>query len=105
MRKNKFNANMDSKHRSAKERARLAELKLLERAGRIQGLSEQVRFELLPKQDGEYGAYYIADFTYWQNGEFVVEDVKGYKKGPAYDLYKLKRKLMLYNYHIKIKET
>lgn len=105
LRKNKYNANMDSRHRSAKERARLAELKLLERAGRIQGLSEQVRFELLPKQDGEYGAYYIADFTYWENGKFVVEDVKGYKKGAAYDLYKLKRKLMLYNYNIKIKET
>ena len=103
--KNKFHANMDRRHRSAKERARLAELKLLERAGRIQGLSEQVRFELLPKQEGEYGAFYIADFTYWENDKFVVEDVKGYKKGTAYDLYKLKRKLMLYRYGIHIRET
>lgn len=80
-------------------------MKLLERAGRIQGLSEQVRFELLPKQDEEYGAYYIADFTYWENGKFVVEDVKGYKKGAAYDLFKLKRKLMLWRHGIHIRET
>ena len=105
MYRNKFNANMDNRRRSAKERARLAELKLMERAGRIQGLSDQVRFELLPKQDGEKAAFYIADFTYWENGKFVVEDVKGYKKGSVYNLFVLKRKLMLYRYGIKIKET
>ena len=105
MYRNKFNANMDNRRRSAKERARLAELKLMERAGRIQGLNDQVRFELLPKQDGEKAAFYIADFTYWQDGKFVVEDVKGYKKGSAYNLFVLKRKLMLYRYGIKIKET
>jgi hypothetical protein len=102
---NKYHANMDSNHRSAKERARAVELKLLERAGKIQGLSEQVRFELLPRQDGEQAAFYVADFTYWENDKFVVEDVKGYKKGTAYALFVLKRKLMLYRYGIKIKET
>lgn len=105
MYKNKYNANMDRKHRSKKERDRAFELKLMERAGRIQSLSEQVPFELLPKQDGERAATYIADFTYWENGKFVVEDVKGYKNGAAWDLYVLKRKLMLYRYGIKIKET
>ena len=105
MYKNKFNANMDRQHRSKKERERAFELKLMERAGRIQSLSEQVPFELIPKQDGERAAIYIADFTYWQDGRFVVEDVKGYKKGAAWDLYVLKRKLMLYRYGIKIKET
>ena len=102
---NKFNANMDKRRRSAKERARAAELRLLERAGRIQNLSEQVRFELLPKQDGEKPVSYIADFTYWENDKFVVEDVKGYRKGTAYELFVIKRKLLLYRYGIHIRET
>lgn len=102
---NKFNANLDKRRRSAKERARAAELKLLQRAGKISGLSEQVIFELIPRQDGERAATYIADFTYWKNGQFVVEDVKGYKGGSSYALFVLKRKLMLYRYGIKVKET
>lgn len=102
---NKYHANMDSRRRSAKERKRAAELRLMERAGRIQGLSEQVRFELLPKQEGERAVSYIADFTYWQDGHFVVEDVKGYRKGTAYELFVIKRKLMLYRYGIHVKET
>ena len=102
---NKFNANMDRKRRSAKERARAAELKLMERAGVIQGLSEQVRFELLPKQEGERAVTYTADFTYWQGCRFVVEDVKGYRQGSAYEVFVIKRKLMLYRYGIKVKET
>lgn len=102
---NKFNADMDRQGRTKAERKRAAQLKLKERAGEIQSLSEQVVFELLPKQDGERAATYRADFTYWQNGKFVVEDVKGYQSGAAWDLYVLKRKLMLYRYGIKIKET
>ena len=105
MSRNKFNANMDRRGRSGKERARAAELHLLERAGRIQGLSEQVRFEVLPKQEGEKAVVYIADFTYWKDGEFIVEDVKGYKKGSSYENFVIKRKLMLYRYGIKVKET
>jgi len=43
---------------------------------------------------------YYADFTYWEKGRFVVEDVKGMKT----DVYKLKAKLMYYRHHIKIRE-
>ena len=96
---------MDKRRRSEKERRRAYELKLLERAGRIQNLSEQVRFELIPKQDGERAVFYIADFTYWENGQFVVEDVKGYKKGASYANFVIKRKLMLYRYGYKVRET
>lgn len=102
---NKFNANMDNRRRSQKERNRAWELKMLERAGKIQLLQEQVVYELLPKQDGERPVTYIADFVYWKEGKMVVEDVKGYKKGPAWELYVIKRKLMLFRYGIKIKET
>ena len=96
---------MDNRRRSAKERARAWELRQLEKAGKISGLSEQVSFNLLPKQEGEKPVVYWADFTYWENGKFVVEDVKGYKKGSAYANFVLKRKMMLYFYGIHVKET
>ena len=112
LRKNKFNANMDNRRRSKKERERAAELKLMERAGMIHNLSEQVRFVLIPAQHDENGklilqrAEYWADFTYYDaDGNFVVEDVKGYKGGDAYKLYLLKKKLMYRDRHILIKET
>ena len=86
---------------SVKEYHRWGCLRLLERAGKITDLKRQVKFELIPKQEGERACYYIADFTYMENGELVVEDCKGFKT----DVYKLKRKLMLYVHGIKIKET
>lgn len=91
---------------SQKELNRYGELRLLQRAGKISGLDRQVRFELIPAQY-ENGkcvfreANYYADFVYWENGKFVVEDVKGVKTPE----YILKAKLMFQNYHIKIRET
>ena len=89
------------KHDSIKEANRWCELKLLERAGRIQDLQRQVKYELIPKQEGERAVYYIADFVYTENGQKVVEDAKGMRTKE----YKLKRKMMLYFHGIKIKET
>lgn len=89
------------KHDSIKEAKRWCELKLLERAGMIQNLERQVKYELLPKQDGERPVYYIADFVYTENGKKVVEDVKGMRTKE----YKLKKKMMLYFHGIKLKET
>ena len=86
---------------SVKEFHRYGCLQLLERAGKISDLKRQVKFELIPKQDGERAVHYVADFTYYENGKLVVEDTKGFKT----DAYKLKRKLMLWVHHIKIKET
>ena len=65
------------KHDSKKEANRWCVLKLLERAGKIQDLQRQVKYELIPKQDGERPVYYIADFVYMENGNKVVEDAKG----------------------------
>ena len=56
-----------------------AELKLLQRAGKIRNLRCQVPFELVPKQDGERAVKYIADFVYEENGSMVVEDAKGFR--------------------------
>ena len=88
-------------HDSIKEANRWCELKLLERAGRIQHLQRQVKYALIPKQEGERAVEYIADFVYRENGSLVVEDVKGKKTKD----YIIKRKLMLWVHGIKIKET
>ena len=93
---------------SKKERRRYNELLLLQRAGKIHGLNRQVRFPLIPAGDGEYRherpAFYTADFTYWENGKFVVEDVKSSatREDAAYIL---RRKLMLERYGYSIRET
>ena len=103
---NKYGNTRSGGFDSLRERGRFRELQLLERAGKISGLERQVRFELIPAQydNGKCvfrAVNYFADFTYWQDGKFVCEDVKGMKT----DVYKLKAKLMYYRYHIKIKET
>ena len=105
---NKFNAKkvvvdgevFDSK----KEYYRWCDLRLLQRAGKISDLQRQVKYELIPKQDGERACTYVADFVYTQDGKTVVEDCKGYKRGAAYQLFSIKRKLMLLR-GIKVKET
>ena len=87
---------------SKKEFHRWCELRLLERAGKITDLDRQVKYELIPKQDGERAVFYVADFVYIDaDGKTVVEDTKGVRT----DAYKIKRKLMLWVHHIKIKET
>lgn len=96
---------------SMKEYRRYVELSLLERAGAIQELKRQVKFELLPAQyeEGngkkrgkclERAVHYVADFVYMENGAKVVEDTKGFKTKD----YILKRKMMLYFHGIRIKE-
>lgn len=89
------------RHDSIKEANRWCELNLLQRAGLISDLKRQVKYELIPKQEGEKALRYVADFVYTENGKTVVEDSKGYRT----DVYKIKRKLMLYRYGIKIRET
>ena len=93
---------------SAKEARRGAELRLMERAGLISDLQAQVKYILIPaqRQRGkvvERAATYIADFVYKQDGKTVVEDVKS--PATRTDVYKLKKKLMLYKFGIEIKEV
>ena len=106
---------------SRKEARRWNELKLLERAKEINNLQRQVKYVLIPAQyettlryskdgkrlkDGtrliERETSYVADFVYtdMKTGETVVEDTKGVKTKD----YILKRKMMLYFHHIRIKE-
>lgn len=90
------------------EYARWQDLKLMQRGGLISGLKRQVKFELIPKQKSKDGknvqpVEYIADFRYYdkRTGQWVTEDFKGMRT----DVYKLKKKLMLWRYGIEIKET
>lgn len=109
---------------SKREYNRFTELKLLEKAGQISNLRQQVKFLLIPaqyektnerytrgKNKGELKqgrllereCAYIADFVYIDNRtqEKVVEDTKGMRTKD----YIIKRKLMLSRYGIKIKEV
>lgn len=101
---------------SGREAERYAQLKLLQKAGKISGLSLQVRFDLLPAQYaetcGEFytkgpkkgqpkrgkciekAVTYIADFVYCENGRMIVEDAKGCRTKD----YIIKRKLFRWRY-------
>lgn len=74
---------------SKREAARYSELRLMERAGQIEGLELQPRFPLIV--DGKHVCDYVGDFLYVERGKTVCEDVKGFKTRD----YKLKRKLLL----------
>ena len=104
---------------SRKEYRRWKELTLLERAGEIANLRRQVEYVLIPVQKepdskGPRGGVkqgkvierkcsYIADFVYTDvyDGMEVVEDAKGVRT----EAYKIKKKLMLFRYGIRIKEV
>lgn len=110
---------------SKKEAARYEVLKVMQKSGVIKNLRMQVPFVLIPDQretdvwipykkpiKGEMGRWkpgkvierrcvYVADFVYEQDGETVVEDVKGRRTKE----YIVKRKLLLHQYGIRIKET
>lgn len=99
---------------SEKEAERYIQLKILEKAGEIKNLELQKKYVLVPKQTEmvkgkskviEKECAYVADFVYEEDGETVVEDVKGFKKGAAYSVFTIKRKLMLFKYGIKVREV
>lgn len=110
---------------SKKEAKRWQELQILQTMGKIKGLRRQVKFDLIPDQretptetysrgakKGQYkpgkvierGIAYYADFVYQERFEGgwrqVVEDTKGMKTPD----YIIKRKLMLYQHGIRIRE-
>ncbi len=99
--KNKYHAKKVGSHASIKEHGRAGQLKLMQLAGEISDLREQVSFVLIPAQRDKAGnllghsCSYIADFVYKnKQGEIVVEDTKGYRTRE----YRIKRKLMLLFY-------
>lgn len=112
---NKLHAEKTDGYDSKKEAKRADELRLMQAAGQIKNLAEQVAFELIPPQRDkngkllERGLNYIADFAYTdcKTGEYVVEDVKGYKNPASapYRVFVIKRKLMLFRHGIRVREV
>ena len=95
---------------SKKEAERYLVLKDLEKQGEIKNLRLQVPFVLIPSQKDENGktierpCKYIADFVYTdKDGHKVVEDVKS--RATSTPEYRIKRKLMLERYKIRIREV
>ena len=99
---------------SKREAARAAELKLMERAGHISGLREQVVYVLAPsvviQGRKRPELRYVADFVYWEipkartgwaGGKEIIEDVKGILT----PVYRIKRHLMMSVHGIEIRET
>lgn len=87
---------------ASKREAKYAlELELRQKAGEISNLRSQVKYEIIPKQEGERACHYRADFVFTQNGRDVVLDVKGYKT----QVFIIKRKLMKLVHGITIEEV
>ncbi len=105
--RNKYGAKRVGGKHSEKELKRANQLKLMQRAGLISNLREQVKYVIIPTQRDQNGKLlekecsYYADFVYDKDGVTVVEDAKGYRT----EEYKIKRKLMLYVHGISIFET
>ena len=82
-------------------------LRQMEKNGEITDLHRQTGFCLIPAQKDENGkvieraCYYYADFTYKQGEKLHVIDVKGVRT----DVYKIKRKLMLERFGIRVEEV
>ena len=93
---------------SKKEALRYDQLMVMLRAGEISDLKLQPQYTLqesyvTPEGERVRAIRYVADFSYWQKGEFVVEDVKS--KATATAQYKLKKKLMQERFGISVKEV
>lgn len=97
---------------SKKEANRYVQLKVMQELGLITELETQKKYQIIPAQrDPDTGkviraTHYIADFVYRDNaGRLVVEDVKGFRRGTAYDVFRIKQKLMLHVHGIKVMEV
>ncbi len=108
---------------SKKEARRWLELTALEQAGKIHDLRRQVKYLLIPEQresctelykagpkKGQFKpgrvlereCSYYADFDYYtEDGTHVVEDAKGVRT----EVYRLKKKMLLYTHKIRISEV
>lgn len=102
----KYGAKKSGGYDSRKEHRRANELKMMQRAGLISNLREQVKYVLIPAQRDTEGnllereCSYYADFVYDRGGVTVVEDTKGVRTKE----YVIKRKLMLNVHGISIVE-
>ena len=100
----KYRAVRTNGYSSKREAEYAANLAILARAGKIHFLQEQVSFDLLPAAPYPHckrPLRYIADFSYFENGERHVVDVKGFRTKE----YLIKRRLMAQLLGIVIEEV
>lgn len=93
---------------STKEGNRYLQLKQLRRAknpeDRVVEIKTQVKYPV--RVEGKHICDYRTDFVVtYADGRTEIEDVKGYKKGAGYQLFKLKKKLVEALYNVDITET
>jgi len=101
--RNKYGNTKTDGYDSVRERDRHAELLLLQKAGAISDLERQVKFVLIAKSQYGQELRYVADFTYFESGRLVVEDVKS--EPTKTPLYRWKKRMMAERYGILIRET
>jgi hypothetical protein len=101
---NKFSNQAAGGHQSRRENKHA----ITYRAVYGERLQEQVRYELIPRQDDENGklleraCIYVADFVFPdETGKIHVVDAKGMRT----EVYRIKKKLMLMIHKIRIEEV
>lgn len=83
----------DEKFDSKKEYKRYLQLRQLKEDGVVKDFSRQVKYSIVV--NGDHICKYIADFVItYPDGKVVVEDVKGMRFGAAYQMFRLKKKLL-----------
>ena len=88
---------------SSKEAKRAWEIDCMIRAGEILKVEYQPKYEIVV--NGKKIGNYFADFLVtYPDGHTEVEDVKGLRKGSAYAVFRLKKKLVEALYGVKIIE-
>lgn len=98
----KYRAQRTDGYASKREAKVAADLNLRAQIGDIYELREQVRFELIAKDDLGPAVVYVADFTYrTHDGCEHVIDAKGVRT----PVYRLKKRLMLSVHKIRIEEV
>ena|SRR5271155_224374 len=97
----KYKAVRTAGYASKREKRRAEDLILMQKLGLISELEFQVKYELIPKQEGERAVTYTCDARYRENGMLVCEDTKGVRT----QQFIIRRKLMLWVHGIRIREV
>ena len=105
--RNKFNAiktlvdgiTFDSRH----EAEVYTNLRIQQSLGQITNLQTQVPLQVIVH--GVHVFTYTADFRYVRDGKECWCDAKGYRKGTAYQLFKLKQKVIAASMGINVEEV
>jgi hypothetical protein len=97
----KYHNERKGKYASGYEAEVAAKLWTLLEAGKIEGLREQVPFELVPRRGKMGPVIYVADFTFYEDGKWRVCDAKGFAHNRV---YMLKKRMMYLVHEIEIEE-